>query len=100
MSVNLIVTDSYTSFKTKTIFFNCQFSLPQLITITIYDTGDDYYQALKYVFFYRDCLKKKLIRKLTTFHFFFPIDHIPKKGILNQVRELVFNENSQRFAFS
>ena len=52
---------------------------------SLFNQGDDYYKALKAAFYFRDCTKNKLIRKLVTFHFFFPSDHLPQNGTLKQV---------------
>jgi hypothetical protein len=53
--------------------------------ITTLTPGDDYYAAVQRVFYYRDCVKKKLVRQMATFHFVIPNDHLPKNGTLSQV---------------
>ena len=46
--------------------------------------GSDYYETLKIIAYYRNCVKEsELIRKYVSFHFVTPTKHISKKGIFS-----------------
>ena len=50
------------------------------ISLSLFTPGSDYYETLKIIAYYRNCVKESaLIRNYVSFHFVTPTKHIPKK---------------------
>jgi hypothetical protein len=53
------------------------------ISVGIYTPGSDYEDALKAVFYYRQCVNEsQMIQDLVSFHFYFPYKHRPKEDLI------------------
>ena len=55
------------------------------LSVAVFAPGDDYGRAVEAIMFQRHCLEgdqSDLVRRLATFHIFFPDSHVPPKVIL------------------
>ena len=55
------------------------------LSVAVFAPGDDYGRAVEAIMFQRHCLEGEqsdLVRRLATFHIFFPDSHVPPKVIL------------------
>ena len=59
------------------------------LSMTIFAPGEDFRDALEQVHYYRKCSQHAdLIQNLVNFHFFFPVDHMPKSVVNDSIEIL------------
>ena len=64
------------------------------ISLSLFTPGSDYYETLKIIAYYRNCVKESdLIQKYVSFHFVTPTKHIPRKGIFSSKEATNYEAN-------
>ena len=62
------------------------------VSVALFTPGSDYQAALEAIFYYRQCrldgdgkaAEPTLVSQYVTFHFYFPVDHLPTAAFMNE----------------
>jgi len=53
------------------------------VSVAVFTPGSDYQDALEAVHYYRQCTNTTLVLQYVTFHFYFPINHLPSHPFMS-----------------